>query len=136
MTPVLLVDTGALLALVDPRDQHHRLAVERLDVVTHNGWSLVGTTLIAAEFHRLLTRRNTPERARLTLEQMLRDPRCAWLDVPHPLVESAVAWLRRFTDQRFTLTDAVSFEIMTREGIDTAFAFDQHFITAGFRLLG
>jgi len=46
------------------------------------------------------------------------------------------AWLGRFSDQRFSLTDAVSFEVMRREQISRAFAFDQHFVTAGFELLG
>jgi predicted nucleic acid-binding protein len=32
--------------------------------------------------------------------------------------------------------DAVSFEVMRRRRIEAAFAFDRHFETAGFRLLG
>jgi hypothetical protein len=52
------------------------------------------------------------------------------------LVHDALArWLDRFADQPFSLVDAVSFEVMRREKIDLAFAFDRHFEVAGFRLL-
>lgn len=66
---------------------------------------------------------------------LLADPLYRWYDVPVDLVESAVsAWLERFGDQRFSLTDAVSFELMRREKITQAFAFDEHFRIAGWEL--
>jgi predicted nucleic acid-binding protein len=44
-------------------------------------------------------------------------------------------WLERFRDQHFSLTDAVSFELMRQERVATAFAVDTDFVTAGFELL-
>ncbi len=44
-------------------------------------------------------------------------------------------WLTRFDDQPFSLVDAVSFEVMRREDVTSAFAFDHHFEVAGFELL-
>jgi predicted nucleic acid-binding protein len=41
----------------------------------------------------------------------------------------------RFEDQPFSLVDAVSFELMRREDVTSAFAFDHHFEVAGFELL-
>jgi predicted nucleic acid-binding protein len=46
-----------------------------------------------------------------------------------------VRWLERFDDQRFSLADAVSFEVMRREKVKQAFAFDQRFEIAGFALV-
>jgi predicted nucleic acid-binding protein len=43
--------------------------------------------------------------------------------------------LRRYKDQDFSYTDAVSFALMQREGIEEAFAFDAHFRTMGFLLV-
>ena len=43
--------------------------------------------------------------------------------------------IERFHDQDFSLTDAVSFELMVREGLSEAFAFDRHFTVAGFQLV-
>ena len=68
---------------------------------------------------------------------LLRDPAYDWRDAGVELLESAVTdWLERFADQRFSLTDAVTFELMRRERLRQAFAFDQDFRTAGYELLG
>ena len=45
-------------------------------------------------------------------------------------------WLGRFTDQDFSLTDAVSFTVMAERGIEEALTLDHHFATAGFALAG
>ena len=42
--------------------------------------------------------------------------------------------LRRYDDQDFSLIDAVSFAVMQERNITEAFAFDHHFLTAGFAL--
>jgi predicted nucleic acid-binding protein len=58
------------------------------------------------------------------------------VDATVDLVRDAVgSWIERFRDQAFSLTDAASFELMRREGLRTAFAFDDDFRTAGFELL-
>ena len=44
--------------------------------------------------------------------------------------------MARFSDQAFSLVDAVSFEVMRRNKVTHAFAFDRHFAIAGFELLG
>jgi predicted nucleic acid-binding protein len=41
-------------------------------------------------------------------------------------------WLARFNDQDFSLTDAVSFAVMSERGIRDALALDHHFTVAGF----
>lgn len=51
------------------------------------------------------------------------------------LNDAGYDWLDRFHDQPFSLTDAVSFELMRRERVTHAFAFDPHFVTAGFELV-
>jgi len=48
---------------------------------------------------------------------------------------AADGWLARFADQRFSLTDSVSFELMRSRRIVVAFAFDDDFLTAGFARL-
>jgi predicted nucleic acid-binding protein len=41
-------------------------------------------------------------------------------------------WLRPYRDVGFSLTDAVSFEVMRAAGVSRAFTFDRHFEVAGF----
>jgi hypothetical protein len=125
-----------LLALTAPRDQFHERATRIAHQFVESGGRFVGTGLVLSEFHALLVYRAEPIAARNGVRALLSDPAYQWLDVSIELIDAAVAsWLMRFSDQRFSLTDAVSFEIMHREKIRTAFAFDHHFVTAGFELL-
>lgn len=56
---------------------------------------------------------------------------------PGPAEEvEAILWLRKFAAQEVSFTDCVSFVLMKRHHISTAFAFDRHFGRAGFRTLG
>ena len=130
------VDTGALLALANPRDQYHADASRIVRRLIAEGVVMVGTTLVLAELHVLLLRGRGPERARTVISRLLDDPSYEWVDASVTLVRDAVTgWLERFHDQRFSLTDAVSFEVMRQERIQATFAFDQAFVTAGFELL-
>ena len=51
-----------------------------------------------------------------------------------PLHERAVAALLTAGDRDLSLVDCVSFEVMRRSGLDTAFAFDEGFTKQGFRV--
>lgn len=130
------VDTGALLALASSRDQYHRRAVATEARFRRRGGRWVGSTLVLAELHGHLLRRIEPAPARRAIGALLADPLFEWHDASVDLVETATGrWLTGYADQRFSLTDAVTFELMRRERIASAFAFDQDFVTAGFALL-
>ena len=130
------IDTGALLALASPHDQYHHRAVDIEARFRRNGGRWVGSTLVLGELHGHLLRRRDPATARRVIAAMLEDPAFDWRDVSVALVRDAVAkWMARFSDQRFSLTDAVTFELMRDERLTRAFAFDQDFVTAGFELL-
>lgn len=130
------VDTGALVALALPRDQHHQRAVSTLRRHAAAGVRWTSSVLVLAEFHSLAMQRRGPAAARASVTSLLVDPGYEWLDAPAALVSEAIPnWLDRFADQSFSLADAVSFELMRRERLTQAFAFDEHFVTAGFELL-
>lgn len=132
----VLVDTGALLALSRPQDQYHARAVAIEDRYLGSGGQYVSTTLILGELHSHLLYLRGAKEARTILLHLLDDPVHEWIEVSMALVRDAVTnWLARFSDQRFSLVDAVSFEVMRRRGLGQAFAFDNHFEVAGFELL-
>lgn len=96
----------------------------------------MGTTLVLSEFYSHLLYLRDAEVARSALRHLLADPIQSWLEVgPGLLRDASSNWLARFEDQRFSLVDAVSFEVMRRENVTAAFAFDYHFEVAGFELL-
>ena len=131
-----LVDTGALLALASTGDQHHADAARITRRHRAAGGRLVSTMLVLGEFYSHVLYARGPRPARALLTSLLADPAYEWMDVTSDLVTGARGWLERFHDQAFSLVNAVSFEVMRREKLTHAFAFDQHFAVAGFELLG
>jgi uncharacterized protein len=130
------IDTSAMFALASPRDQHHDKAVAIADQFRRGGGQWVGTTLVLAELHALLLYRASAATARRVLDALLRDPIYEWSEAPAALVSAAsTRWLAGFPDQKFSVADAVTFEMMREKRIKKAFAFDDHFRIAGFDLL-
>ena len=130
------IDTGALLALASSRDQYHARAVATEARFRRSGGRWVGSTLVLGELHGHLLRRVEPVTARRTVAAVLADPAFEWHDATPALLRAAIdRWLTRFADQAFSLTDAVSFELMQRERLTSAFAFDSDFVVAGYELL-
>jgi predicted nucleic acid-binding protein len=136
MSGYAFVDTSALLALANRRDQYHRTAVAAAREHLEEGGRFVGSTLVLAELHGYLLHRRGAPTGRRVLTALLDDDAYTWEGVSAELIGAAMSgWLERFADQRFSLTDAVSFELMRTRRIDVAFAFDDDFVTAGFTRL-
>lgn len=132
----MLVDTGAWLAAFHRRDQYHAQAAAELRRLRDSRTPLVVTDLVLAETHLHLLHTLGPVRAADHLSTLKTDPAIEEVYATPALQHSALSeWIRRFSDQPFTLTDAISFAVMRDRGIGSAFAFDSHFRTAGFRLL-
>ncbi|MBI4263309.1 MAG: PIN domain-containing protein [Acidobacteria bacterium] len=127
----MLVDTGALLALTLKRDQHHGRAATFAR--QHRDARFVLTDLILAETVTRLRARADARLATAAGRSLLESRRYEVLFVDAPLVTSALARLEQFGDKALSLTDCVSFEVMDRLGLTTAFAFDRDFRDCGYR---
>jgi predicted nucleic acid-binding protein len=131
-----LVDTSALLALSRRQDQYHDQAVAIAERHLASGGEFLSTTLVLGELHSHLLYLRGPQPAREVVLNLLHDPIHSWQPVDARFARDAVTnWLGRFADQRFSLVYAASFELMRRERMKYAFAFDAHFEVAGFELL-
>ena len=62
----------------------------------------------------------------------LHSPSTQLIHVDEALFYEGWAYFQQHHDKDYSLTDCISFVVMQRLGISTAFAFDQHFVQAGF----
>lgn len=126
----ILIDTSALVALLNKRDNNHRRAIELMLAAKERKARLFLTNFVLGETYAALLSRVGPAAARRWLAEN---------DLPVVRVnagdeERAKEILLRFTDKDFSYVDATSFAVMTRLNVNTAFAFDAHFEQYGLTL--
>jgi uncharacterized protein len=130
----VFVDTGAWFALADQSDSHHTEAAAVYSQLLQTG-SLLTTNLVIAETYTLIRRALGQGAALRFLENIAASPRIAVVYSDARLESIAEGLLRKYHDQDFSYTDAVSFAAMRECAVSRAFAFDKHFFTAGFALI-
>ncbi|MGQ0736581.1 MAG: type II toxin-antitoxin system VapC family toxin [Acidobacteriota bacterium] len=127
----VLVDTSAVYALVDRSDANHLPARAALVALKKRRAVPLLTNFIVAECHALLLARLGADVARAWLFSNVWD-----IERVSEADESAARQiLSTYTDKTFSYTDALSFAVMDRRGMRTAFAFDPHFRQYGFQLV-
>ncbi len=135
MSAELFVDASAWIALADADDQNYSAAAKLYPDLLKNYRRLVTTNLVVAEAY-ILIRRELGHKAGMTfLNRIKASPRIERVYADAELEKQAETILGRYQDQLFSYADAVSFALMRERGMDEAFAFDKHFIVAGFTLL-
>jgi len=135
MSRACFLDTSGWLAVTLDREEHHDSARPYYERELRAGTRFVTTNLVLSEMHVLIARRSPPHALRF-LDDIRKDPTHSVVYSDADLEREAIdRWLRPFADQRFSLADAVSFEVMRRERLTVAFALDRHFRTAGFELI-
>lgn len=128
----LFVDTSAWYPLVMRSHPDHAGLATTLREQVAAGVRIVTTNLVISETHALLMRRASSAVA-LEFVQRVKQPPNLVVHSTEGLERSAVEeWLTRFSDQAFSLCDAVSFAVMSERGIREALTLDRHFAAAGF----
>jgi uncharacterized protein len=128
----VFVDTSALYALLDEDDANHERAVAiwRALLTDHD---LTTHAYVAVETTALVQRRLGFAAADQLHAAIL--PPVLLVPVDRELHDRAVTRWRSLSQRELSLVDVTSFELMAQGGLDTAFAFDDDFTTAGFTLL-
>ncbi len=130
----LFVDTGALVARVLPRDQHHRASRRGWETLENVEVTLFSSEHVLDEAVSLLARQAGGSYAARWARDHLASGEITWLNSNRDDWHEALRWLEKFSDQKLSLTDCLSFALMRREGIEAVFGFDHHFELAGFEL--
>jgi hypothetical protein len=131
---MIFADTSAFVAHHSRQDQNHPIASEvwkKLDQTP-----LVTTNHVLEETLTLLGRRIGCTAAAGIADLILRSSTIDIIYTSREEEHDALSCFRKFADQRVSFTDCISFSVMRRHHIDTAFTFDRHFLNAGFRAIG
>ncbi|HEY7064201.1 MAG TPA: PIN domain-containing protein [Chloroflexota bacterium] len=131
----VFIDAGAWIAIIDQDDQYYSAATEIYKQLLINGSVLVTTNLVIAEAYVIIRKRAGHTTAMRFLQSLRQTGRLLRVYADAALEEAAERILTRYADQDFSLADAVSFALMRQRGIVEAFAFDHHFLVAGFVLV-
>ncbi len=131
----VFVDTGGWIALLSRDDAHHQAAVAIWAEVLRRFRRVVVTNLVIAESYTFLRRHVGFPTAWALLDRLAATPRLEVVYADADLEREARSLLQQYRDHDFSYTDAVSFAVMRKIGVDRAFGFDRHFLAAGFSLI-
>jgi predicted nucleic acid-binding protein len=122
----VFLDTSAHCALAVARDFNHARAVEAARNLVRQGWQLHTSNFVVAETHALILARAGRDAA---LRALHRIDQSSQITVRVEEVDElrARSVIERYRDKSFSFTDATSFAVMERLGINRAFTFDHHF---------
>lgn len=130
------VDTGAWIALADRNDQHHDSAQDLYNAIQKRNIPLVITDYIFDETVTWLHYKIGHDIACGWGNKMLNSHMVGIVKISDGHINPAWDIFQKYYDQKFSFTDCVSFAVMKSLGIDTAFAYDSHFSTMGFHVMG
>lgn len=123
------VDTSFWIGLLVPRDRRHPDAV---DIWQRSGEPVRTSRLVIGETWTFLARKAGHDTAMRFLDRTEQSSRVSVAPVDDVIDERAWQWLRLHDERAYSYVDATSFEIMRRERMTEALAFDGDFSAAGF----
>lgn len=126
----ILVDTSAFLAVLDQDDANHPAAKARWIEMLNRGDELISHNYILVETSAVALRKLGLEAIRVLEHDVVPVLRLVW--VTRELHEAAAGAHLVAGRRTLSLVDCVSFEVMRRTGVQTAFAFDRHFREYGY----
>ena len=129
----VLVDTSAFLAVLDQGDRNHPAAKARWIEMLDRGEELISHNYVLVETSAVVLRRLGLEAVRVFERDVVPVLRLVW--VTREIHEAAAGAHLVAGRRTLSLVDCVSFEVMRRTGVLTAFAFDRHFRDYGYQTI-
>lgn len=123
-------DTSALFAVIDRDSDVHEDAARGWRWLIAQDVQLVTTNYVLVEMFALLQRRLGSDAVRRFQADVVPVLDIEWVD--QPAHERAVEAMLTANRRQLSLVDCASFDAMRRLALETAFAFDQHFVEQGF----
>jgi len=128
----VFVDTSYLLALELAKDQNHPAAAQHWQQTLRALPQLVSTSYVFDETVTFFNRCGYHAKAVQVGNRLLHSPSVQFIHVDEALFYEGWAYFQKHQDKSYSLTDCISFIVMQQQNIGVAFAFDRHFVQAGF----
>lgn len=131
----VFIDTGAFYARYVKVDRFHEEATKLWQKVREKHYPIATTSYVLVELLNFLIRKVGLIAALKIAADIYHSVIIKIIPVSVEIEEEALNWLKRFSDQSFSMTDATSFAVMKKYKIQQAFTFDHDFSVAGFSIL-
>ncbi len=131
---MIFLDTGAFLGRYLQRDQYHKTALGAWKRLGASSESIFTSNFILAETFTLLGRRTGYDFAAGRARKIYGSERLIILRPSYEEEWQALILFEKYSDQKVSFTDCISFVLMKKEKIKRVFTFDNHFQIAGFHL--
>ena len=128
---VVFVDSSAFYAAIDGDDRYHVKAKQIFEAFFRQRAGLVTSNYVIVETLTLLQSRRGLSAARRFREFIMPLVNVLWVD--ERTHEAGLNAMLIAGKRTLSLVDCVSFELMRRYSIETAFTFDKHFKQQGFK---
>ena len=132
---LVFADTSYWMARLNPRDELHRKAIALSE-------SLLNTRIVTSEMVLVELLNSFSEggswvrKAAAEAVEALRRSAAVTIEAQSSgQFSRGLESFKQASDKQWSLTDCVSFQIMEREGIQSALTYDRHFVQAGYEAL-
>jgi len=129
------IDTGAYFAAFFPKDNYHQQSLEIWESIENSDIKIITSNHILDELATLLARKTNYSFAASQLKAIYTDSKIHIERSNHADELQALSFFQKYSDQKISFTDCISFAIMKRLNITQIFTFDQHFEYLGFNLI-
>lgn len=129
----IFIDTSAFLAVMDADDIHHTQARKAWNHIISKNEVLICHNYVLVETFALAQHRLGLEAVSLLQNDVIPILTVEWINEANHL--SGVTALIAANRRKLSLVDCISFIIMRKLGINTAFTFDKHFKEQGFECI-
>lgn len=131
----IFVDTAALVALGNKRDNWHEQAVLISRQLTLIGCQFVTTEAVLLEVGNTFSQARFKSVALRLIDTARRSPRWQCFPVDLALLNDGLALFQSMSDKDWSLTDCLSIVVARQQSIDQIFTTDHHFTQAGLKIL-
>lgn len=131
----VFVDTSALIALGNKRDNFYHKAMNIRRELVKNQVEFVTTNLVVVELCNAFSGVRLRQNAIETVEGIYKSDKWKYIEADKQLMQQGFDLFKKMKDKEWGLVDCVSIVIARQLGLSEIFTHDHHFEQAGFTTL-